>query len=160
VVRLPVVAQAPDWSPDGRRLAFTRRDGVGIVTADEPGEIYVANVDGTGLRRITHNTANERDDEVRWWPDGRELLFVRNQSTVYMVGATGGAPKELVTRGTVSSVSWAPDGQKIAYMVPSKIHIFTLATRTGRAFTPSPCLRVDPDRYESCSSLDWRPVLR
>jgi len=37
----------PDWSPDGKKLAFTRNS----ITGGESG-IYVIHVDGTSLKKI------------------------------------------------------------------------------------------------------------
>jgi TolB protein len=42
---------APAWSPDSTRIVFTS-DG-----ADETGEIYVMNADGSGLTRLTDDPA-------------------------------------------------------------------------------------------------------
>jgi Tol biopolymer transport system component len=58
---------SPTWSPDGTRIAFAGlRDVDGAV--DAPGEnyeIYVIEDDGSGLRRLTDNTAWD------WQPDWR-----------------------------------------------------------------------------------------
>ncbi|MGB7061519.1 MAG: translocation protein TolB, partial [Candidatus Zixiibacteriota bacterium] len=37
------------WSPEGDRIAFTS-------SKDSNDELYVVNIDGTGLRRLTENT--------------------------------------------------------------------------------------------------------
>jgi TolB protein len=53
--------QAPAWSPDGKRLVFASyRHG-------RTGEIYVMNVNGTGLKRLTRDTFND------WAPDWQPL---------------------------------------------------------------------------------------
>jgi Tol biopolymer transport system component len=62
----------PDWSPDGRLIAFVRHCGSGETSEDD--EIYVIRPDGTGLRRVTSGPA---DDSPSWAPDGRRLAFVR-----------------------------------------------------------------------------------
>jgi Tol biopolymer transport system component len=47
----------PTWSPDGTKIAFVRS-----FHNDVDGEIYTVNVDGTGLRQITHAPgANDPD---------------------------------------------------------------------------------------------------
>jgi hypothetical protein len=51
--------QSPVWSPDGRKIAFVRRD--------HTYDLYVMNADGSGLLRLT------RDAKVGgavWSPDG------------------------------------------------------------------------------------------
>jgi len=39
----------PAWSPDGTKIAFA-----GGLDLDTDGEIYIVNVDGTGLTQVTH----------------------------------------------------------------------------------------------------------
>ena len=48
----------PSWSPDGRRIAFeSRRDGNSEI--DRNSEIYVVNADGSGVTRLTNNSADD-----------------------------------------------------------------------------------------------------
>lgn len=61
---------SPVFSPDGTRIAF-------VSQSDGNQEIYIANVDGSGLRRITRNAAN--DDRPAFMPDGSGLLFVSDR---------------------------------------------------------------------------------
>jgi Tol biopolymer transport system component len=53
----------PGWSPDGNRIAFTRK--VDAVNFD----IYTIRPDGTDLTRLTTNRAN--DAHAVWTPDGK-----------------------------------------------------------------------------------------
>jgi Tol biopolymer transport system component len=74
-----VSASQPAWSPDGTRIVFVdmprdaRPDSL-YDDADDYLEIYVVNVDGTGLRRLTRNT--DIDWSPTWTPDGR-IIFER-----------------------------------------------------------------------------------
>jgi Tol biopolymer transport system component len=56
---------SPTWSPDGSRIAFAGLRNVdgAVDTPDENYEIYVMDADGSGLRRLTNNTAWD------WQPD-------------------------------------------------------------------------------------------
>ena len=47
----------PAWSPDGTKIAFA-----GGLNLDTDGEIYIVNVDGTGLTQVTHTGGSEGPD--------------------------------------------------------------------------------------------------
>jgi TolB protein len=51
---------APNWFPDGSRIAF-HRSANGSVS-----RIYVADADGTDVRRLTNNPGDERSPD--WQP--------------------------------------------------------------------------------------------
>ena len=61
----------PAFSPDGKRVVF-------IAQSDGNAEIYVMNVDGTGLLRLTHSLAEER--EPQFSPDGHRIIFSSNRT--------------------------------------------------------------------------------
>ena len=88
----------PAWSPDGRRLAFARLDD-----QRTNGAIYVVDVDGKDLRRLTEDTHNGYVSNPDWSPDGTMLTFGRQlgvYSDVWVVGADGGEPRQLVKNAT------------------------------------------------------------
>lgn len=105
----------PDWSPDGRLIAF--------ASSREPGGIYTIRPDGSELSLLVPGDASDPD----WSPDGRLIAFV-GEDGVYVAGRDGRAPK-LVVRGfgarlpisvpTLSTPTWAPDGRKLAFV---KLH--------------------------------------
>lgn len=72
---------APSWHPDGRRIIFSsnmddwRED---IKKFGHNFELYLINVDGTGLTRITRNTVF--DSFPMFSPDGRKLVFASNRN--------------------------------------------------------------------------------
>lgn len=55
----------PRWSPDGRSVAYLRRDG-GLT------RVWLARADGSGARPVSRLAIDARD--VRWAEDGRSLL--------------------------------------------------------------------------------------
>jgi TolB protein len=68
----------PQASPDGQQIAFmSQRDG--------NWEIYVVSLDGTGLRRLTYQAAN--DGLPAWSPDGRHIAFVSDREGQWAVWA-------------------------------------------------------------------------
>jgi len=59
----------PAWSPDGKRIAFTsNRDAGGSPNCAGPWEIYVMSIDGSGPRRLTHNSAYDFTNASAWQP--------------------------------------------------------------------------------------------
>jgi Tol biopolymer transport system component len=74
----------PAWSPDGRQIAFEDNADVPAQEPYAPGtpEIYVINVDGTGLRRLTRDRTT--DSTPTWTPDGR-ILFASFRNGPYEV---------------------------------------------------------------------------
>jgi len=111
-----------DWSPVGKKIAFTRKN------RDEPdptnpisAEIYMINVDGRGLTRLTTNTEEERSPA--WSPDGKLIAYSCRK------GSQGGNTLEIcvmnVADGTVQKLTdniladlgphWSPDGKKILF---------------------------------------------
>jgi dipeptidyl aminopeptidase/acylaminoacyl peptidase len=79
VSRLAARAQAPAWSPDGRRLAYLA-PGPGGQT-----DVHVVDADGTHRGRLTRTAANEV--AVDWSPDGRRLV-VERAGRLFIMGRT------------------------------------------------------------------------
>jgi TolB protein len=110
----------PEASPSGDQIAFmSQRDG--------NWEIYVVNLDGSGLRRLTRDSAN--DGLPAWSPDGKHVAFVSDRDGSWAIWAMqpdgsnqqrlfdlGGSPDGRVrnaapheTFGWVEErISWAP----------------------------------------------------
>jgi tRNA A-37 threonylcarbamoyl transferase component Bud32/tetratricopeptide (TPR) repeat protein len=66
----------PEASPGGRQVAFmSQRDG--------NWEVYVVNLDGSGLQRLTRDPAN--DGLPAWSPDGRYIAFVSDRDGPWAV---------------------------------------------------------------------------
>ncbi len=112
--RLTDVAFAtfPDYSPDGRRIAFDAR--VGDSTTDE---IFVMNTDGTHVRQLTTGADN---DWPAWSPDGRRIAFISDRTgieQVFTMCSDGRAQTQLTFQPITHDQlpDWRPDGRQIAY---------------------------------------------
>src|SRR6266545_4801507 len=102
-VPFSTVDSDPDWSPDGRIIAFTSSRDDGSTG------IYVIRPDGHGLRRLFNGTAKEVD----WSPDGDRIAFV-GADGIYVMRRDGGSPVRILRGGQFSLPAWAPDGHRLA----------------------------------------------
>jgi TolB protein len=98
------------FSPDSMHIAFTsKRDG--------HAEVYVAKVDGTEPRRLTHH-ASARSLNPSWSPDGRSLAYYREtgdgQDQIHVMNADGSGDIN-VTNDSFNNVfpGWTPEGRVI-----------------------------------------------
>jgi TolB protein len=110
LTRNPARDGGPVWSPDGRRIAFTRQFRNGRA------EVYVMNADGSGQRSLT--PARSASFWPAWSPYGRRIAFARwgpsaRPDGIYVMDADGSDQRRLTQRGT--NPAWSPDGQTIAF---------------------------------------------
>jgi Tol biopolymer transport system component len=112
---------SPAWSPDGRRIAFVSfADHNGALCSSDGcppnGEIYVVDLDGTRLTRLTASKAD--DEHPAWSPDGSRIAFasgfaVRRQghlSWLVSVPAGGGSATRIGRFSGVVDPAWSPAG--------------------------------------------------
>ena len=114
-----------DYSPDGNQIAFARMDPTRPPGGNQA--VFVVNVDGSGLRRITPwgLADSRRGSGGSWSPDGRRILFGAH-GFLYVVhpDGTGLRPIRLDTGGSAYyafQAGWSPDGSRIVFsMYPRK----------------------------------------
>jgi hypothetical protein len=132
--RSAIAAEEPFFSPDGMRVAFTKK--VRVARAGEERtfayELWVARWDGS----MAHLLSRYGDDPT-WSPDGRTIAFtwtgpdptvgVRAPPGIYLIPSGGGTARRVLPpvvgvdavglRGSMvpDSLTWSPDGRWIAF---------------------------------------------
>ncbi len=104
----------PQWSPDGRQIAFSRW----IAGEGRLAEIFVMAADGSAPpMRLTNDTT--LDGQPSWSPDGRQIAFMSRRDgnrEIYVMNADGTAPTRLTNDpADDEQPSWSPDGRQIAF---------------------------------------------
>jgi len=142
------------WSPDGNRIVLGRGDGIWIINADGTGlvrvadpqfvtdwspdgrqlmlahdfdgdfELYVMNLDGSGVTKLTDNNANDYPGRGAAWsrPDGTRILFTSDrggtgEQNIYVMNADGTGVTQLTPNDGFNDVgpSWSPDATHIVF---------------------------------------------
>jgi Tol biopolymer transport system component len=122
-------AAMPDWSPDGRKIVFTRYWGE--LGPPESFQILTMNADGSAMGAVTSRGLDER---ASYLPDGR-ILYYRGSSHVWVVANPDGTH----IRSTAIHQRWAslcvsPKGNRIALSRHLKVHAQLSALFVGRLF--------------------------
>jgi WD40 repeat protein len=101
------VAQVdPQFSPDGRKIAYSTY-----------AEIWTCTVDGANKIQLTDLGAQDVGSP-RWSPDGTHIAFDsqgNGMEQIYIVPARGGLPRLLISESSACLPSWSRDGQWIYF---------------------------------------------
>jgi Tol biopolymer transport system component len=108
-----------DYSPDGTQIVFGRVGPENHCT--KRSALYVVNVDGSGLHRIT--PWGFCDDDGSWSPNGSEIAF-EHSGSIFVVHPDGSGlakiPLAVNNPSFAGDVSWSPDGNKMAFLVGTR----------------------------------------
>jgi len=104
----------PGWSPDGRRLAFAMH-GAFAATA------RLVVVERDGRKRHTVDSRAASYQVPQWSPDGRTIAYLRDSddAPALWLARGDGLGRHVLRRGVYDypdSVSWSPEGGRIAFV--------------------------------------------
>jgi len=138
---LPMQANLPRWSPNGKRIAFS------AAIPGEPDRIYAVAADGGRPVQLTAGSHFETDPN--WSPDQNSLVF--GGEPWFEGGARGSAVIQMLDLKTrqVSTLSgseglysphWSPDGRYVLAMslVSMKLMLFDFSTHTWAELASGP----------------------
>jgi TolB protein len=120
-----------EFTPDGKSMLFSN-------TLSGYAQIYVANIDGSGVRRISSSRAIEVEPKVNP-KNPTELVFVSGRSgypQIYKMNMDGADVTRLSSgEGEAVNPSWHPDGRHIAFAWtkgydPGNYNIFVMDVAT------------------------------
>jgi dipeptidyl aminopeptidase/acylaminoacyl peptidase len=99
----------PDFSADGRKIAFVR-----------DGDVWSMRADGTGQHKLT--TGPEVDSRPQFSPDGQYVIFARRAAAdgsprdLYRVNLGGSAHALVASAADEHEASFSPDGKAVVFV--------------------------------------------
>jgi TolB protein len=95
----------PDWSPDGKRIAFVESPG----EYNGPWSVHVTNSDGSANRTVMRSAEPLYSPD--WAPDGRKIAF-DDGGVIWVVSVETRRARRLVSG---RAPAWSNDGRRIAF---------------------------------------------
>jgi Tol biopolymer transport system component len=151
---------SPEYSPDGRRIAFTSARSMPPGFPGEQrfySELYVMDSDGSDARRLTF-TEGVVDFQPSWSPDGQRIVVARGPGTtppdgqltaptdLWIIDLASGRNHQLTNSPETweGFADWSPDGRRIAFegdpSEPGNSDVYTIRADGGglRRLTSQP----------------------
>jgi TolB protein len=145
-----VIDTSPVWSPDGTRIYFlSNRHN---PTPSGSMELYVVNLDGSAMRRITYNDGVFRAG-LALAPDGRRIAFSGyvgrpDSGGIYMMNLDTTNTVLLVPNSSsifVGYPRWSPDGTQLVFLANQHLRLASINGAGVRDLIPD----------SNVTSCDW-----
>ena len=154
------VLDHPRVSSDGRWLAYTANDTVGLARAKPTvvQSIWVADLEGGSARPLL--LTSRQDIHPAWSPTGDRLAFASNRDgdlDIWTVKANGdGILRITQGAGTKTWPAWSPDGDTILFVrsTNGRLGLWTVKVATGELVPYEPFGKARGD--VELRDPDWR----
>ena len=139
----------PQWSPDGKRIAFVSNRTGKEYEENRNADVWVINADGTGtLTKISDH--DESDNQPRWSPDGKTIAFTgevheRDHPKIWLAPSSGGTASVPAANNLdliPGQLDWSDDARSLYFEtgVKGELHLFRVdvPTKTVTQLTSGP----------------------
>jgi dipeptidyl aminopeptidase/acylaminoacyl peptidase len=111
----------PQWSPDGRRIAFVSDRSGHEFDESHDTDIWVINRDGSQLTKVSDR--NTEDTSPRWSPDGQTIAFLNTvrdttNKRIWLASSAGTSASRLAVDGfdlIPVGLRWAESGRALYF---------------------------------------------
>lgn len=150
-------AYCADFSPDGTQILY-------VSGEDLSREIYSMNIDGTGVRQLTHDSkfGEYSSPYPQYSPDG-SLIAYFNRPYIWIMNADGSDPGSFTFDDIDgSSPSFMPDGVGLIFSSSYQVYLTDIygselrQLTVGNGSKEGLCVSPDGDKLLMLSELDWR----
>jgi Tol biopolymer transport system component len=113
-------AKVPDWSPDGRRIAFEHDQDNGVVCAN----VALVNPDGSDLVELLQPSPNFCEGEPSFTSDGMRIMFERfdidtGDDAIWSMNLNGTDRRRIIgpgPNGFATDPNVSPDNQTLSFV--------------------------------------------
>jgi Tol biopolymer transport system component len=113
-------SQHPRWSPDGKKIVYSRSEIAYVESEPGPQEstqVWVMNADGSGKTQLTKDSLGPRNFLPSWSPDGKQIVFTSvvfytdgvERDAIYVMNADGSGLRNVTSKkgpGVTSADYW------------------------------------------------------
>ena len=122
----------PSYSPDGTQIIFNSD------AEKENTDVYLMNVDGSGVRKITDAPGWDAAPPNGWSADGTQILILSDRGgsdNIYLMNIEPYAPRRIapnIEDEKPLNPSYSPGGDRILYQLSNELRILNTNSRTDR----------------------------
>ncbi|HEY3934372.1 MAG TPA: protein kinase [Gemmatimonadales bacterium] len=117
----------PAISPDGKMLVYAGGTSMHV-------RLFLRPTDGGPAVALTADSTTVQQDP-RWSPSGKSVLFLANDGVDTAVAGLGGASAVTLINGAageIATATWSPDGRRIGFVRHDSLLIYSIANGTTR----------------------------